>query len=103
MSLNRWLQEILCAELRRELINAESAIEDLKKKLGESELALQKSIDKYSELLTQGTTQKNELDRLKIAYNDAIKALSNAGEIPDISKILEQAGLKAKHPWPLIV
>lgn len=86
-----WLQEIFCAELRRELVNAQSAIEDLEKKISESESTLQESKDQYSEVHTQYETQKDESDRLKVAYNDAIKALSNAIEIPDISEILRQA------------
>ena len=91
MSQKGWLQEIFCAELRRELVNAQSVIEDLEKKLGESEVTLLESQDQNSELNAQYETQKNELERLKVAYNDAIKALSNAVQIPDISLILEQA------------
>lgn len=85
------MQELFCADIRRELDKAQSTIEDLEKKLSESESAYEESIDQYSELNADYTTQKDELDRLKVAYNDAIKALSNAVEIPDISLILEQA------------
>jgi hypothetical protein len=91
VSRKGWLQELFCADLRRELDKAQSTIEDLENKLGESESAYKESEDQYSELHADYTAQKDELDRLKVAYNDAIKALSNAVEIPDISKFLEQA------------
>lgn len=91
MSRTGWLQEIFCADLRKELVNAQSAIRELEDKLSESESAYKESEDQFNELYAEYTAQKDELDRLKFAYNDTIKALSIAVEIPDISTILEQA------------
>ncbi len=91
MSQKGWLQDIFCAELRKELDNVKTTIRELEDKLGESESAHRESETKYSELQADNTTLRDELDRLKAAYDDAIKALSNAVEIPDVSKILEQA------------
>lgn len=91
MSQKGWLQDIFCAKLKKELDNVKTTIRELEDKLGESELAHKESEDKYSELQADYTTLKDELDRLKTAYDDAIKSLSNAVEIPDISEILEQA------------
>jgi len=84
VSQKSWLQDILCPKLKKELDNVKITIRELEDKLGESE-------EKYSELQADYTTLKDELDRLKTAYDDAIKSLSNAVEIPDISEILEQA------------
>lgn len=84
MSQKSWLHDIVCPKLKKELDNVKTTIRELEDKLGESE-------EKYSELQADYTTLKDELDRLKTAYDDAIKSLSNAVEIPDISEILEQA------------
>lgn len=91
MSLKGWLQEIFCTELKKELDNVKTTIGELEDKLSESESAHKESETKYCELHADYTTMRDELDRLKTAYDDAIKALSNAVEIPDVSEILEQA------------
>jgi len=85
------LQDIFCAELKKELDNVKTTITELEDKLSESESAHKESEDGYSELQADYNTLRDELDRLKVAYDDAIKALSNAVEIPDVSEILEQA------------
>lgn len=86
-----WLQELFCCDLRRELISTQNVNESLENALGVCESALHDSKNQYSELHAQYITHKDELDRLKVAYNEAIKALSNAIEIPDVSWILRQA------------
>ncbi len=91
MSQKGWLQDIFCAELKKELDNVKTTIRELEDKLGESDSAHRESETKYSELHADNTALRDELDRLKAAYDDAIKALSNAVEIPDVSEILEQS------------
>jgi hypothetical protein len=87
----RWLQELFCGEIRIELIRAQNTIENLENTLSTLESILQDSNKQLSELQAQFAIQMDELDRLKVAYNDAIKALSNTIEIPDITEILRQA------------
>jgi hypothetical protein len=87
----RWLQELFCGALRRELSEAINEIKELENNLSLHESELIESKNQYRELNEEYDNQKNELDRLKITYNDAIKALSNAIEIPDISLILYNA------------
>jgi hypothetical protein len=86
-----WLQELFCTELKRELDNAQNEIKNLENTLSECESELMESKNLYNELQAQFVTQGTELNRIKDAYNDAIKALSKSIEIPDISEILRQA------------
>jgi hypothetical protein len=86
-----WLQELFCGALNRELTNALNDLKKIENNLSICESELMKSKNQYNELNQEYEHQKNELNRLKSTYNDAIKALSNAIEIPDISMILSQA------------
>ena len=86
-----FLEDVFCSELKKKLERAEMEKGELQKRIIELENSIGESDNKYNALLAQYEAQNAELDRLKVAYDDLVKAMGKAVTIPDISEILSQA------------
>ena len=86
-----WLEDMFCAEVKKQLEKTQTEKEELQRRIDELENSLQESNNQHSVLLAQHEAQEAEFDRLKAAYDDIVKAMGKSVNIPDISGILSQA------------